>query len=136
MASTDQIKALLKSHLEGDDQRFYSVAMQLAAHEAELGHGMADELRALVGQAKARRGLSASEGDKAVPISRPRAELAGLITKYKGETAAKLRQVFEATDRTSGIYFFDEFDAIGSQRGLANDVGEIRLIINSFTQMI
>lgn len=81
MASADQLKALLKSHHEGDDQRFYSVAMQLAAHEAKLGHGkLAEELRALVDQAKARRGLSAPEGDKAVPISRPRGELAGLLT--------------------------------------------------------
>ena len=32
--------------------------------------------------------------------------------------------------------FFDEFDAIGSQRGLANDVGEIRRVLNSFLQMI
>ena len=32
--------------------------------------------------------------------------------------------------------FFDEFDAIGSQRGLANDVGEVRRILNSFLQMI
>ena len=30
----------------------------------------------------------------------------------------------------------DEFDAIGSQRGLANDVGEIRRVLNSFLQMI
>lgn len=44
--------------------------------------------------------------------------------------------MFEATDRTRGVYFFDEFDAIGSQRGLANDVGEIRRILNSFLQMI
>jgi AAA+ superfamily predicted ATPase len=35
-----------------------------------------------------------------------------------------------------GIYFFDEFDAIGSQRGIANDVGEIRRVLNSFLQMI
>jgi SpoVK/Ycf46/Vps4 family AAA+-type ATPase len=217
MASADQLKALLKSHLEGDDARFFSVAMQVAAHEAKLGHGkLAEELRALIDQAKARRGLSAQVGEKAIPISRPRGELAGLltvtypkarlgemvldnvlasqlnrivreqrqasqilahglrprrklllmgppgtgktmtasvlagelglplfqvrldglITKYMGETAAKLRQVFEATDRTRGVYFFDEFDAIGSQRGLANDVGEVRRILNSFLQMI
>ncbi len=217
MASADQLKALLKSHLEGDDERFFSVAMQVAAHEARLGHGkLAEELRALIDQAKARRGLPPQAGEKPVPISRPRGELArlflvsypkarlgemvldevlgrqlkriireqrqaaeilahglsprrklllmgppdtgktmtpsvlagelglplfqvrldGLITKYMGETAAKLRQIFEATDRTRGIYFFDEFDAIGSQRGLANDVGEIRRILNSFLQMI
>ncbi|MCP5424554.1 MAG: ATP-binding protein [Gammaproteobacteria bacterium] len=217
MASADQLKALLKSHLEGDNERFFSVAMQVAAHEAKLGHGrLAVELRALIDQAKARRGMPPQVSDRAIPISRPRGELVGLlsvsypkarlgemvlddilssqlnriikeqrqasqilahglnprrklllmgppgtgktmtasvlagelglplfqvrldglITKYMGETAAKLRQVFEATDRTRGVYFFDEFDAIGSQRGLVNDVGEVRRVLNSFLQMI
>ncbi len=217
MASANQLKALLKSHADGDDERFYSIAMQLAAHEAQIGHGkLAEELRDLVDQAKARRGLPPKDAAKTVPIGRPRGELAGLlsvdypknrlgemvlddslayqlkriireqrqasrllshglsprrklllmgppgtgktmtasilagelglplflvrldglITKYMGETAAKLRQVFDATDRTRGVYFFDEFDAIGSQRGLANDVGEVRRILNSFLQMI
>jgi AAA+ superfamily predicted ATPase len=53
-----------------------------------------------------------------------------------GETAAKLRQVFDAATDVRGIYFFDEFDAIGSQRSLGNDVGEIRRVLNSFLQMI
>ena len=217
MAIANQLKALLKSHADGDDERFYSIAMQLAAHEAKIGHGkLAEELRDLVDQAKARRGLPPKGAAKTVPIGRPRGELAGLlgvdypknrlgemvldepladqikriirehrqaarllshglsprrklllmgppgtgktmtasilagelglplflvrldglITKYMGETAAKLRQIFEATDRTRGAYFFDEFDAIGSQRGLANDVGEVRRILNSFLQMI
>ncbi len=34
------------------------------------------------------------------------------------------------------MYFFDEFDAIGSERAAANDVGEIRRVLNSFLQMI
>ncbi|MEW8560569.1 MAG: ATP-binding protein [Candidatus Thiodiazotropha sp.] len=217
MAIANQLKALLKSHADGDDERFYSIAMQLAAHEAKIGHGkLAEELRDLVDQAKARRSLPPKDAAKTVPIGRPRGELAGLlsvgypknrlgemvldeslayqlkriireqrqatrllshglsprrklllmgppgtgktmtasilagelglplflvrldglITKYMGETAAKLRQVFDATDRTRGVYFFDEFDAIGSQRGLANDVGEVRRILNSFLQMI
>ena len=212
MASADQLKALLKSHLEGDVDRFFSVAMQVAAHEAKLGHGkLAEELRTIIDEAKNRRGARAL-----VPIGRPRGELAnileasypkarlgemilgdslthqlkriireqrhagrivehglsprrkllltgppgtgktltasvlagelglplfqvrldGLITKYMGETAAKLRQIFDATSRTRGVYFFDEFDAIGSQRGLTNDVGEIRRVLNSFLQMI
>ena len=80
MASADQLKALLKSHLEGDDERFFSVAMQLAAHEAKIGHGrLAEELRALVDQAKARRGLPPQGGKKPIPISRPRGDLAGLL---------------------------------------------------------
>jgi AAA+ superfamily predicted ATPase len=62
--------------------------------------------------------------------------LDSLITKFMGETATKLRQVFDAVTDIRGVYFFDEFDAIGSQRGMANDVGEIRRVLNSFLQMI
>ena len=212
MARAEQLKALLKSHLEGDDDRFFSAAMQVAAHEAKLGHGkLAEELRSIIDDAKSRRGAGSL-----VPIGRPRGELAnllensyqkvrlgemilgkelseqiqrvireqrhagrileqglalrrkllllgppgtgktmtasvlagelglpllqvrldGLITKFMGETAAKLRQIFDATGRTRGVYFFDEFDAIGSQRGIPNDVGEIRRVLNSFLQMI
>ena len=212
MANAEQLKALLKSHMEGDDDRFFSVAMQVAAHEAKLGHGkLAKEMRTMIDEAKGRRDVGSL-----VPIGRPSGELAnlleasypkarlsdmilgdvlaqqiqrvireqrhagrivehglsprrkllligppgtgktltasclagelglplfqvrldGLITKYMGETAAKLRQIFDATSRTRGIYFFDEFDAIGSQRGLTNDVGEIRRVLNSFLQMI
>jgi len=217
MASANQLKSLLKSHAEGDEERFYSIAMQLAAHEAKIGHGkLAEELRNLIDQAKLRRDLPPKSSGKTVPIGRPRGELAGLlsvaypknrfsemvlddslghqlrrivreqrqashllahglaprrklllmgqpgtgktmtasvlagelglplfqvrldglITKFMGETAAKLRQVFDATNRTRGVYFFDEFDAIGSQRGITNDVGEVRRILNSFLQMI
>ncbi|MBF0154951.1 MAG: ATP-binding protein [Magnetococcales bacterium] len=216
MASAEQIKALLKSHIDGDDVHFFSVAMQVAAHEAKLGHGkLADELRVMVDTAKSRRSADANSR-KPIPINQPRGELVNLlevsypasrlanmildemvwdrltriireqknvakiqehglaprrkillvgppgtgktmtasvlagelgiplflvtldalITKYMGETAAKLRQVFDAISTMRGIYFFDEFDAIGSQRGLANDIGEIRRVLNSFLQML
>ena len=35
-----------------------------------------------------------------------------------------------------GVYLFDEFDAIGADRGLDNEVGEMRRILNSFLQFI
>lgn len=57
-----------------------------------------------------------------------------LITKYMGETGAKLRQVFDQIKEIRGVYLFDEFDAIGSDRNLDNDVGEMRRILNSFLQ--
>jgi SpoVK/Ycf46/Vps4 family AAA+-type ATPase len=62
--------------------------------------------------------------------------LDGLITKFLGETAAKLRIVFETLSQTRGVYLFDEFDSIGSARGISNDVGEIRRVVNSFLQMV
>lgn len=77
---------------------------------------------------------SALAGELGIPLFLVR--LDSLITKFMGETAAKLRQVFDAIADIRGVYFFDEFDAIGSQRGNANDVGEIRRVLNSFLQMI
>ncbi len=62
--------------------------------------------------------------------------LDGLITKFMGETAAKLRLVFDAIRSTRGVYLFDEFDAIGGHRAAANDVGEIRRVLNSFLQFL
>lgn len=212
MANADQLRALIDAYAQGDEQRFVSVAMQVAATEARQGHGkLAEELRAIVDSAKRNR-----PPGQPVPISRPRGELAnllgvvypksrltdmvlameleqqiqriireqrhaerilahglsprrklllvgppgtgktmtasvlagelgvplfqvrldGLITKCMGETAARLRQIFDATGQTRAVYFFDEFDAIGSQRGGSNDVGEIRRVLSSFLQMI
>ena len=218
MASSEQLKALIKSHITRDDGHFLSIAMQVAAHEAKLGHGkLAEELRDMIDTAKTR--LEQDSTGKLVAIgsaAKPRGELTNLlnvthptnrlgdmvleeqassqlkriikeqrmlarirehglsprrklllvgppgtgktmtasvlagelgiplfsvrldslITKFMGETAAKLRQVFDAMVDLRGVYFFDEFDAIGSQRGMANDVGEIRRVLNSFLQMI
>lgn len=63
-------------------------------------------------------------------------QLHSLITKYMGETAAKLFAVFESMRHTQGVYLFDEFDAIGSMRASTNDVGEIRRVLNSFLQFL
>ena len=53
MASGEQLKALLKAHADGDDDRFFSVAMQVAAQEARRGHGrLAEDLRTLIDRAK------------------------------------------------------------------------------------
>lgn len=59
-----------------------------------------------------------------------------LITRFMGETAAKLRLIFDAIAQTRAVYLFDEFDSIGSERGLSNDVGEIRRVVNSFLMMV
>ncbi len=218
MATADQVKALIRSHADGDDTRFYAIAMQVAAQAARSGHGkFAQELRELVDQVKARaKATEPARGPKPVPLAQPRGELAGLltvgypktrvadmalpevlgarlervlteqrerdrlrehgfspmrklllvgppgtgktmtaaalagelglplfsiqldglITKYMGETAAKLRLVFDAIQSTRGVYLFDEFDALGGERGTKNDVGEIRRVLNSFLQFL
>ena len=59
MASSEQLKALLQSHLDKEDDRFMSIALQVAAHEARNGHGkLAQELRDLVLTAKKKTNLN------------------------------------------------------------------------------
>jgi SpoVK/Ycf46/Vps4 family AAA+-type ATPase len=62
--------------------------------------------------------------------------LESLITKFMGETAAKLRLIFDAVDETRGVYLFDEVDALAGDRSSTNDVGEIRRVLNSFLQFL
>lgn len=216
MTTAKHIIALLKSHLAGDEDRFLTTAMQLAAHEARQGHGkLAIELRDLIDKAKS-RDSAIVRTVAPVPIAQPKGELAsllavrypdlrlsemvlpeaisarlqrvlleqrqqenlrrhglrprrkllligppgagktmtaaslagelrlplftavldGLITKFMGDTAGKLRLVFDAMNATQGVYFFDEFDAIGAKRSELNDVGEIRRVLNSFLQFL
>ncbi len=53
MATSDQIKTLIKSHFEDDNTRFSTVALQIAAHEARQGHlVIADEIKKLVDVSK------------------------------------------------------------------------------------
>lgn len=62
--------------------------------------------------------------------------LEGVISRFLGDTASKLRQIFDTISETRGVYLFDEFDALGSKRSASNDVGEIRRILNSFLQYL
>lgn len=59
-----------------------------------------------------------------------------MVTKFMGATSAKLRLVFDIIQSRKGVYLFDEFDAIGGNRGSENDVGEMRRVLNSFLQFI
>lgn len=59
-----------------------------------------------------------------------------IMTKFMGETSTKLRQLFDSISENVGVYLFDEFDAIGSDRSLDNEVGEMRRVLNSFLQFI
>lgn len=59
-----------------------------------------------------------------------------LIHRFLGESGSKLRQVFEVIKKHPGVYLFDEFDAIGADRGNDNDVGEMRRVLNGFLQFL
>jgi SpoVK/Ycf46/Vps4 family AAA+-type ATPase len=216
MTTAAQLRALVQSFADGDNERFYTSAMQIAAHEARVGHGdLAKELRDIIDAAKQKKDrILVSE--RTIPIVQPQGELSkllfasfpknrlsdmvlntdladrlgriikeqrqidkiqshglsarrkflligppgtgktftasalagelhlplfviridGIITKFMGETSAKLRLVFDALMRQRGVYLFDEFDSIGTMRAAGNDVGEIRRVLNSFLHFL
>jgi len=69
-------------------------------------------------------------GELGIPVFIMR--LDGLISKFMGESIAKLRLIFDAMPDHRGVYLFDEFDSIGSHRNQGQDVGEIKRVLNSF----
>lgn len=215
MARADQIKALLRAYTDKHESQFLSIALQVAADEANRGHNkLAGEIRDLV--EKARTAELPRPRLRALPLAQPRGELADLLTvqypdqhlssmvttaevklklnrvlteqrqherltghglhprrkllligrpgtgktltasvlatelrlplfvvrfdslinKFMGESASKLRVVFEALKTTRGVYLFDEFDSLGLQRGSQHDVAEMRRTLNMFLQLI
>ena len=216
MASAEQIRALVQSHCEGDQGRFMSVAMQVAAGEARKGHPeFSAELRRMIEKAKDRLVPQQTAGET-IPFAAARGELSelfavfhpqtkladmvlpttlqgrmerivgehrqialllghnlrprqrlllsgppgcgktmtahalagelglplfivrldALMTKFLGETAAKLRLIFDSMERVRAVYLFDEFDSIGTERGSSADVGEMRRVLNSFLMLL
>ena len=82
MATAQQIIALLNSHVQGDQEQFLSIALQVAAGEARSGRkDTADQLRRLVQSARneARQVLT-KPTDSAIPIARPKGELQTLLS--------------------------------------------------------
>jgi SpoVK/Ycf46/Vps4 family AAA+-type ATPase len=221
MAGAKQVIALLSGHIQGDVERVYTIALQIAAAEARQGHvKTAEAIRKLVDSARDSNVTAISparaEIGVATPLVKPRGELEGLvhaqhsqtrladmtltdairsrlqrlviqqkqrgrlrefnqrpssrlllvgppgsgktltasalagelhlplftvrldgvITRFLGESASKLRLVFDQIAQMRAVYLFDEFDAIGGKRGAANDVGEIRRVLNSFLQFL
>lgn len=59
-----------------------------------------------------------------------------LITSYLGETATRLKHVFDYARTTPCVLFFDEFDAIGKERGDLREVGEIKRVVASLLMQI
>ncbi|KQU28400.1 MULTISPECIES: AAA family ATPase [unclassified Rhodococcus (in: high G+C Gram-positive bacteria)] len=83
--SGEHIKALVRSHAAGDDQSFYSIAMQVAAQAARQGHGrLAQDLKDAV-----ERSRSATPPSSVTSIARPRGDLADLVTATHPDVALR-----------------------------------------------
>jgi predicted AAA+ superfamily ATPase len=60
----------------------------------------------------------------------------GLVGSYLGETAQRLRQVFDTVRTRECVLFFDEFDTLGKERGDPHDTGEVKRVVSSLLLQI
>ncbi|WP_339643662.1 ATP-binding protein [Jannaschia helgolandensis] len=54
-----------------------------------------------------------------------------VVTSYLGETAQRLRRLFDFVRTEPCVLFFDEFDAIGKERGDLHETGEIKRVVTT-----
>ena len=54
-----------------------------------------------------------------------------MIGSYLGETASRLKRVFDYVRTTPCVLFFDEFDTVGKERGDIHETGEIKRVVTS-----
>ena len=88
MSSANQIIALIKTHTDGDEDAFFSIALQVAAAEARQGRRRsAEELRDVID--KARRQNQSTSPSVAIPFARPRGDLEGLIDMHQPQLLLK-----------------------------------------------
>ena len=59
-----------------------------------------------------------------------------MIGSYLGETASRLKRVFDYVRTTPCVLFFDEFDAVGKERGDIHETGEIKRVVTSLLMQI
>jgi len=59
-----------------------------------------------------------------------------MIGSYLGETATRLKRLFDYARTTPCVLFFDEFDAIAKERGDVHETGEIKRVVSSLLMQI
>ncbi|MGS0979214.1 hypothetical protein [Burkholderia glumae] len=80
MATAEQIKALLRSHADRDDRRFYAAALQVAAQEARQGHHkLASDIKQMVEKSQSASGPGLAIARPTPLTNQPRGDLKGLL---------------------------------------------------------
>ena len=139
LLSTSQPKTTL-ANLTLDDKvaaRLQSFVSQQRQRDKLRHHGRTPKSKLLlVGPPGSGKTFTASAIAGELHLALHVVRLDAIISRFMGETASKLRLVFDQIAVERAVYLFDEFDAIGGKRSSDNDVGEMRRVLNSFLQFL
>ncbi len=60
----------------------------------------------------------------------------GIVGAYLGETATRIKNLFEYVSSRNCVLFFDEFETLGKERGDVHETGEIKRVVSSLLLQI
>lgn len=122
-----EVTRLAASQLLAEQQR----ANVLRSHSLEPRHRVL--LIGPPGNGKTTLAEAIAEG-LAIPLFVVRYEL--MIGSFLGETASRLKRVFDYARTTPCVLFFDEFDTVGKERGDTHETGEIKRVVTSLLMQV
>ena len=122
------------------DQLLLPLPVSESARQLVEEHARADVLRSHGYEPRHRVLLSGPPGNGKTSFAEGIAEALALplflvrydalIGSYLGETNARLRKLFDYVRTQPCVLFFDEFDAIGKERGDTHETGEIKRVVS------
>jgi SpoVK/Ycf46/Vps4 family AAA+-type ATPase len=119
------------------EQRFRRIEKEYAARNRLAHHGLLYRQKILLyGSPGCGKTMGAERiaWNTGLPLLKVRFD--AMVSSYLGETATNLREVFETASQTPCVLFLDECDAIAKSREDAQEVGEIKRVVNTFLQLL
>lgn len=119
------------------EERFQRIEKEYAARERLAEYGLLPRKKILLyGPPGCGKSMGAQRLAFNCGLDFHKVRFDAIVSSYLGETAANLRSIFDTATQSACLMFIDECDSIAKSRLAAQEVGEIKRIVNSFLQLL